>query len=149
MKTPTLRCARSVFLLILILHVVKSAPARNRSTFPRKSWTAEGEGGITMVTNFRPLAEVKDLVWKRRLVWRDLEHKDILLSNSPTQLSQTLIRGRQKRGLRQLHGQLMRVGCILGTCQVQNLSFRLYQLIGQRKRDRSPSINPKSPHSYG
>ncbi|KAK7149838.1 hypothetical protein R3I94_009222 [Phoxinus phoxinus] len=46
------------------------------------------------------------------------------------------------------HGQLMRVGCVLGTCQVQNLSHRLYQLAGQSGREDSP-INPRSPHSYG
>lgn len=45
--------------------------------------------------------------------------------------------------------QLMRVGCVLGTCQVQNLSHRLYQLIGQSGREDSSPINPKSPHSYG
>lgn len=47
------------------------------------------------------------------------------------------------------HPQLMRVGCVLGTCQVQNLSHRLYQLIGQSGRDDSSPINPRSPHSYG
>ncbi|KAM3588002.1 uncharacterized protein V6R79_018659 [Siganus canaliculatus] len=46
-------------------------------------------------------------------------------------------------------GQLMRVGCVLGTCQVQNLSHRLYQLIGQSGREDSSPINPRSPHSYG
>uniref|UniRef100_A0A673N0P7 ADM2-like n=2 Tax=Sinocyclocheilus rhinocerous TaxID=307959 RepID=A0A673N0P7_9TELE len=43
------------------------------------------------------------------------------------------------------HAQLMRVGCVLGTCQVQNLSHRLYQLVGQSGREESP-INPRSPH---
>lgn len=47
------------------------------------------------------------------------------------------------------HPQLMRVGCVLGTCQVQNLSHRLYQLIGQSGRDDSSPVNPRSPHSYG
>ncbi|XP_058482228.1 protein ADM2a [Solea solea] len=47
------------------------------------------------------------------------------------------------------HPQLMRVGCVLGTCQVQNLSHRLYQLIGQNGRENSSPINPRSPHSYG
>ncbi|KAJ8387354.1 hypothetical protein AAFF_G00157310 [Aldrovandia affinis] len=47
------------------------------------------------------------------------------------------------------HPQLMRVGCVLGTCQVQNLSHRLYQLIGQSGREDTSPINPKSPHSYG
>lgn len=47
------------------------------------------------------------------------------------------------------HGQLMRVGCVLGTCQVQNLSHRLYQLIGQGGREDSSPINPRSPHSFG
>lgn len=45
--------------------------------------------------------------------------------------------------------QLMRVGCVLGTCQVQNLSHRLYQLIGQSGRQDSAPMNPQSPHSYG
>uniref|UniRef100_A0A3B3ZB76 Adrenomedullin 2b n=1 Tax=Periophthalmus magnuspinnatus TaxID=409849 RepID=A0A3B3ZB76_9GOBI len=53
------------------------------------------------------------------------------------------------RGTPHHHAQLMRVGCKLGTCQVQNLSHRLYQLIGQRGREDSSPINPKSPHSYG
>ncbi|KAF7655854.1 hypothetical protein LDENG_00049330 [Lucifuga dentata] len=47
------------------------------------------------------------------------------------------------------HAQVMRVGCVLGTCQVQNLSHRLYQLIGQSGREDSSPINPRSPHSYG
>lgn len=47
------------------------------------------------------------------------------------------------------HGQLMRVGCVLGTCQVQNLSHRLYQLMGQNGREDSSPINPRSPHSFG
>lgn len=47
------------------------------------------------------------------------------------------------------HGQVMRVGCVLGTCQVQNLSHRLYQLIGQSGREDSSPINPRSPHSFG
>lgn len=47
------------------------------------------------------------------------------------------------------HAQLKRVGCVLGTCQVQNLSHRLYQLIGQNGREESSPINPRSPHSFG
>uniref|UniRef100_A0A3Q2DR51 Adrenomedullin 2b n=1 Tax=Cyprinodon variegatus TaxID=28743 RepID=A0A3Q2DR51_CYPVA len=47
------------------------------------------------------------------------------------------------------YGHLMRVGCYLGTCQVQNLSHRLYQLIGQNGREDSSPIDPRSPHSYG
>ncbi|KAI2665488.1 Protein ADM2 [Labeo rohita] len=46
------------------------------------------------------------------------------------------------------HAQLKRVGCLLGTCQVQNLSHRLSQLVRQSGRESAP-INPHSPHSYG
>uniref|UniRef100_A0A3P9LLH2 Adrenomedullin 3 n=1 Tax=Oryzias latipes TaxID=8090 RepID=A0A3P9LLH2_ORYLA len=55
------------------------------------------------------------------------------------------------RGVHQYphNAQLMRVGCFLGTCQVQNLSHRLYQLVGQKGREESSPFNPKSPHSYG
>ncbi|TWW65018.1 protein ADM2a [Takifugu flavidus] len=69
---------------------------------------------------------------------------------------QRLFRARRhihSRGMRGHHyphpNQLIRAGCALGTCQVQNLSHRLYQLIGQSGRDDSSPINPKSPHSYG
>ncbi|XP_008410662.1 uncharacterized protein adm2b [Poecilia reticulata] len=60
-------------------------------------------------------------------------------------------RGRRhaKSGGSRGHGHLMRVGCVLGTCQVQNLSHRLYQLIGQNGREDFSPINPRSPHSYG
>ncbi|XP_061631219.1 uncharacterized protein adm2b [Phyllopteryx taeniolatus] len=58
-------------------------------------------------------------------------------------------RGRRHANGRRAHGQLMRAGCVLGTCQVQNLSHRLYQLIGRSGREDSSPINPRSPHSYG
>nr|XP_020659416.1 ADM2 [Pogona vitticeps] len=58
---------------------------------------------------------------------------------------------RQKRHAagRLHHAQLMRVGCALGTCQVQNLSHRLWQLQGQSGRHDVSPMNPNSPHSYG
>lgn len=65
---------------------------------------------------------------------------------------QTHPRGRRSthaRGHHHQHGQFMRVGCVLGTCQVQKLSHRLYQLVGQTGREATAPINPHSPHSYG
>ncbi|MGH0125722.1 UNVERIFIED_CONTAM: hypothetical protein FKN15_027317 [Acipenser sinensis] len=64
---------------------------------------------------------------------------------------QKVARGRRHAhgGLRAHHPQLMRVGCVLGTCQVQNLSHRLWQLNGQSGREVSSPVNPNSPHSYG
>ncbi|KAK1327655.1 hypothetical protein QTO34_012944 [Cnephaeus nilssonii] len=45
--------------------------------------------------------------------------------------------------------QLLRVGCALSTCQVQNLSHRLWQLVASAgPRDPAP-MDPSSPHSYG
>uniref|UniRef100_A0A8B9CW43 Adrenomedullin 2 n=1 Tax=Anser brachyrhynchus TaxID=132585 RepID=A0A8B9CW43_9AVES len=58
-------------------------------------------------------------------------------------------RGRRHAGGRLHHAQLLRVGCVLGTCQVQNLSHRLWQLMGQSGRQDSSPMNPNSPHSYG
>uniref|UniRef100_A0A8C3YQ29 Adrenomedullin 2 n=1 Tax=Catagonus wagneri TaxID=51154 RepID=A0A8C3YQ29_9CETA len=52
-------------------------------------------------------------------------------------------------GPRRPRVQLLRVGCVLGTCQVQNLSHRLWQLVGSAgPRDTVP-VDPSSPHSYG
>ncbi|XP_004610834.1 protein ADM2 [Sorex araneus] len=45
--------------------------------------------------------------------------------------------------------QLLRVGCVLGTCQVQNLSHRLWQLFGSAGPRDSVPVDPSSPHSYG
>ncbi|XP_074083271.1 protein ADM2 [Macrotis lagotis] len=58
-------------------------------------------------------------------------------------------RGRGRRHTRRHHAQLLRMGCVLSTCQVQNLSHRLRQLMGQSGRQDSAPMNPKSPHSYG
>ncbi|XP_064297399.1 protein ADM2 isoform X1 [Phalacrocorax carbo] len=58
-------------------------------------------------------------------------------------------RGRRHASGRLQHMQLLRVGCVLGTCQVQNLSHRLWQLMGQSGRQDSSPMNPNSPHSYG
>uniref|UniRef100_A0A3B3S9E1 Adrenomedullin 2a n=1 Tax=Paramormyrops kingsleyae TaxID=1676925 RepID=A0A3B3S9E1_9TELE len=70
---------------------------------------------------------------------------------------ENMLRRTGSRGRRHAHKvlrghhqpQLMRVGCILGTCQVQNLSHRLYQLNAQSGREDSSPINPNSPHSFG
>lgn len=100
----------------------------------------------------------------RHIIWRSWLHKehppslsDPLLDQSDSVLRKPLAWQRGSRGRRHVsssggsrgHGHLMRVGCVLGTCQVQNLSHRLYQLIGQSGREDSSPINPRSPHSYG
>ncbi|XP_030072310.1 protein ADM2 [Microcaecilia unicolor] len=46
------------------------------------------------------------------------------------------------------HSYSMRLSCGLGTCQVQNLSSRLWQL-RQAGRDDSSRISVSSPKSYG
>lgn len=99
----------------------------------------------------------------RHIIWRAWLHKepprrlsDPLLDQSDSVLREPPAWQRGSRGRRHAnsggsrgHGHLMRVGCVLGTCQVQNLSHRLYQLIGQSGREDSSPINPRSPHSYG
>ncbi|XP_021494674.1 protein ADM2 [Meriones unguiculatus] len=52
-------------------------------------------------------------------------------------------------GSRRPQAQLLRVGCVLGTCQVQNLSHRLWQLVRPAGRRDSAPVDPSSPHSYG
>ncbi|XP_041852805.1 uncharacterized protein adm2b [Melanotaenia boesemani] len=71
------------------------------------------------------------------------------LPDAPVWLHGSRSRRHANSGGGRSHGHLMRVGCVLGTCQVQNLSHRLYQLIGQSGREDSSPINPRSPHSYG
>ncbi|XP_043944590.1 protein ADM2 isoform X2 [Protopterus annectens] len=68
-------------------------------------------------------------------------------------LLSTRERLKNSRNRRHTHGSsrahLMRVGCVLGTCQVQNLSHRLWQLMGQSGREDSAPVNPNSPLSFG
>ncbi|XP_051544934.1 protein ADM2a [Myxocyprinus asiaticus] len=72
------------------------------------------------------------------------------VGGGPKQIGSRSRRHVHSRGHHNHHNaQLMRVGCVLGTCQVQNLSHRLYQLVGQSGREDSSPINPRSPHSYG
>lgn len=98
-----------------------------------------------------------------QIIWRALLHKeppprltDPLFDQSNSVFEEAPVWQRGSRGRRHAnsggnkgHSQLMRVGCVLGTCQVQNLSHRLYQLIGQSGRENSSPMNPRSPHSYG
>uniref|UniRef100_A0A8C0WF42 ADM2 n=1 Tax=Castor canadensis TaxID=51338 RepID=A0A8C0WF42_CASCN len=56
---------------------------------------------------------------------------------------------RRPMGPRRPQAQLLRVGCVLGTCQVQNLSHRLWQLVRPAGRQDSAPVDPSSPHSYG
>ncbi|XP_060893111.1 uncharacterized protein adm2b [Labrus mixtus] len=99
----------------------------------------------------------------RHIIWRALLHKEprlklfnpspdesrLVLREGPVGLLRSRGRRHANSGGTRGHGHLMRVGCVLGTCQVQNLSHRLYQLIGQSGREGSSPIHPRSPHSYG
>uniref|UniRef100_A0A8C9PEN7 Adrenomedullin 2 n=1 Tax=Spermophilus dauricus TaxID=99837 RepID=A0A8C9PEN7_SPEDA len=49
---------------------------------------------------------------------------------------------RRHLGSRRPQAQLLRVGCMLGTCQVQNLSHRLWQLVGPAGRPAGLSTSP-------
>lgn len=97
---------------------------------PFLDWLSERSGKRTFSG---PKAAPKSLVWAR-----------------PGERPLRARRQTHPRGSRGHHqNQLIRVGCVLGTCQVQNLSHRLYQLIGQSGREDSSPMNPQSPHSYG
>ncbi|XP_017570296.1 protein ADM2 [Pygocentrus nattereri] len=156
MTAPPLLCACCTALMLLMAR--GAAPLRNRVNFPRKLWEVEVRGDMALETVSRPSVAVNEVLRERRLVWRSLLHKEPPPRHSCTALphstSGTATRRRGRRhaliGTRgHGHGQLMRVGCVLGTCQVQNLGHRLYQLIGQSGREESSPVNPRSPHSYG
>ncbi|CAD7676979.1 unnamed protein product [Nyctereutes procyonoides] len=55
----------------------------------------------------------------------------------------------RRRGPHRSRAQLLRVGCVLGTCQVQNLSHRLWQLVGSAGPRNAAPVDPSSPYSYG
>lgn len=126
-------------------------PLRNRSSFPSKPGKLpETRGGNAMETTTIPSIASSAGARERRAVWRALLHKGPPAKQANTPANQNKEHFRERRHVLRgrPQGQLMRVGCILGTCQVQNLSHRLYQLKGQSGRQDAP-INPRSPHSYG
>ncbi|XP_062404046.1 protein ADM2 [Sardina pilchardus] len=155
----------------LFLHAVTPPVAglvRNRLNFPTKLRKSDEEGGaIALGTVVRPAVALGNGLRERHSVWRVLLKKgpplrgprEVPVHNSvPTDredLRETSHKGSRVRrhaivrSRSHRHGNLMRVGCVLGTCQVQNLSHRLYQLIGQTGRQETSPINPRSPHSYG
>ncbi|CAJ1056780.1 protein ADM2 isoform X1 [Xyrichtys novacula] len=123
------------------------------------SFTATMPAASDLPTNFDDLLTQGN----RYTIWRSLSHKEslsklskpspdesgVVLQEAPVSQRGSRSRRHANSGGTRGHGHLMRVGCVLGTCQVQNLSHRLYQLIGQSGREDSSPINPRSPHSYG
>uniref|UniRef100_A0A3Q2YNY2 Adrenomedullin 2 n=1 Tax=Hippocampus comes TaxID=109280 RepID=A0A3Q2YNY2_HIPCM len=99
-------------------------------------------------------AQLSQNVQKNRFIWRVLRTKEpsprwFEMEQEAWPSARGRSRGRRHAKSRRTHRQMMRAGCVLGTCQVQNLSHRLYQLIGRRGRHDSSPIDPRSPHSYG
>ncbi|XP_028287571.1 ADM2 [Parambassis ranga] len=138
---------------------------RNRMTLPRTSKYPKSSYPAILPTATELSVAMDNHITQedRQIIWKAVLHKeppqtwsDPLLDPSHNALPEAPARQRGSRGRRHAttgsgrgHGHLMRVGCVLGTCQVQNLSHRLYQLIGQSGREDSSPINPRSPHSYG
>ncbi|KAJ8003116.1 hypothetical protein DPEC_G00166030 [Dallia pectoralis] len=145
-------------------------PARTqpyRIILPRTPWTSESSSSFTMATVVNPSVALDNRVTARKrqihkealrqsYQMHDHEGPLVKLSSLFPYQNYPVYREGPSRGRRHAknssgrgQGQLMRVGCVLGTCQVQNLSHRLYQLIGQSGRQDSSPINPSSPLSYG
>ncbi|XP_030587898.1 uncharacterized protein adm2b [Archocentrus centrarchus] len=137
---------------------------RHRLSFPRTSKYQKSSypSILPTMSDLSVAADNQITEEDRHIIWRAL----LLHKEPPPMLPDPLVdqghnvlpeapvwqrgsRGRRHAGRGRGQGHLMRVGCVLGTCQVQNLSHRLYQLIGQSGREDSSPINPRSPHSYG
>ena len=56
---------------------------------------------------------------------------------------------REKRFPKLHHTRTTRAGCSLGTCQVQNLTHRLFRLVGKTGKDDAAGKATWSPNSYG
>nr|XP_019934112.1 PREDICTED: ADM2-like [Paralichthys olivaceus] len=141
---------------------LQSLSHRHRLSLSRSSKHPKSSRHTTVVPTVSNHVVATDNHVPLRDIWSALLHKEAPLHSSNRLLDQSNVlqeapvwqrgsRGRRhaNTGGGRGHSYLMRVGCVLGTCQVQNLSHRLYQLIGQSGREDSSPINPRSPHSYG
>nr|XP_040019803.1 protein ADM2 [Gasterosteus aculeatus aculeatus] len=145
---------------------LQSLTHRQRSSSPRTSKCPKSANAAIMMPTPSDLSVAVDnhiTEGDTRIIWRALLHKEppprlsgALLDRRDSVLWEATVQRRGSRGRRHAnggggrgHSHLMRVGCVLGTCQVHNLSHRLYQLVGQSGREDSSPINPRSPHSYG
>ncbi|KAI1888009.1 hypothetical protein AGOR_G00180630 [Albula goreensis] len=158
----TLCCISLLFLQQQLLALpVETRLDRHRLNFLKR--VQEGEEGESVISGAveSPTASPGDVQEARRDWWKRLikapplrrpTKAPIQSSGLPqgagasAELQQRAPRGRRHThtgGRGHHHAQLMRVGCVLGTCQVQNLSHRLYQLIGQSGREDSSPSTPR------
>ncbi|XP_073694321.1 protein ADM2a [Garra rufa] len=146
-----------VYCISLLSSQLLAQPVRNRLDFMTRLHQLRENNAISPDVTERPNTDHvvsidRTVLWRAVLFKSPPLHQTIETEQSnETEASPKLRRRRNthSRGHHNHHhAQLKRVGCVLGTCQVQNLSHRLYQLVGQSGREESP-INPRSPHSYG
>nr|ACJ02091.1 adrenomedullin [Eptatretus burgeri] len=64
-------------------------------------------------------------------------------------LRSLLAHPREKRFPKLHHTRTTRAGCSLGTCQVQNLTHRLFRLVGKTGKDDAAGKATWNPNSYG
>ncbi|XP_077090847.1 protein ADM2a [Siphateles boraxobius] len=154
-----------VYCISLLSSQLLALPVRNRLGFMARLHQLREEGPISPDVTERPNTD-HGISIDRTVLWRailsrppppDPTGKRLHVGQPKAGESPETGESPRQRGRRNVHprghhnhhhGQLMRVGCVLGTCQVQNLSHRLYQLAGQSGREDSP-ISPRSAHSYG
>ncbi|TSK13319.1 ADM2 [Bagarius yarrelli] len=144
-----------ISLLCLQLHAL---PVGNRLDF--KSILRQKKEGSSVFPDSDDLTNTPAASLDRTSLWKTLLYKNpppsakepsgtLNPTNNSVESNRRARRSAYARGHQHQHGQLMRVGCVLGTCQVQKLSHRLYQLVGQTGREDPAPIDPHSPHSYG
>uniref|UniRef100_A0A3P9LP19 Adrenomedullin 2 n=1 Tax=Oryzias latipes TaxID=8090 RepID=A0A3P9LP19_ORYLA len=152
-SSPAWLCA----LLLLLSLQLQALGAQRHSlsssriyNFPKPSHPSvlPTESDLSLSVNNRILQEGSQILWRAPPDKEALLHRNQNVFSESKMWQRGLRRRRHANGSNG-RGHMMRVGCVLGTCQVQNLSHRLYQLIGQSGKEDSSPINPRSPHSYG
>ncbi|XP_053319282.1 protein ADM2 [Spea bombifrons] len=76
------------------------------------------------------------------------DYQTITPSQNELRIDLRALQRKKRRAHRSQPVRLMRVGCALGTCQVQNLNYRLWLLVRRAGMEESP-IQLSNPHSYG
>ncbi|XP_061420394.1 pro-adrenomedullin-like isoform X2 [Lethenteron reissneri] len=150
---PSYACPWMGLLLTTACHLVLTATIRTDKLAELKRLNAHGvarlKRDLETLTLSRHVRASAELSVAGHLYVRLEELKSTLRHVDSSNSKSNEPRTRAKRYAHAHHSKSMRAGCSLGTCQVVNLSHRLYRLLGKIDKDDAAGNTTWNPNSFG